>query len=93
MMVDAASAPAPKRIVAVMPCFGGRPAAGPQGQARVSIGAKLVGQHAHRRQRDRIMTMDLHADRIQGFFEVPVDHLFASSIFVPYVRAEPAEPA
>ena len=53
---------------------------------RVSIGAKLVANMLTAAGVDRIMTMDLHADQIQGFFEVPVDHLFASSIFIPYVE-------
>jgi len=52
----------------------------------VSIGAKLVANMLTAAGVDRIMTMDLHADQIQGFFEVPVDHLFASSIFIPYIK-------
>jgi phosphoribosylpyrophosphate synthetase len=52
----------------------------------VSIGAKLVANMLTAAGVDRIMTMDLHADQIQGFFEVPVDHLFASSIFLPYIK-------
>jgi ribose-phosphate pyrophosphokinase len=53
---------------------------------RVSIGAKLVANMLTAAGVDRIMTMDLHADQIQGFFEVPVDHLFASSIFLPHIK-------
>ena len=53
---------------------------------RVSIGAKLTANLLSAAGATRIMTMDLHADQIQGFFDYPVDHLFASSIFVPYIQ-------
>ena len=53
----------------------------------VSIGAKLVANLLHAAGVDRIMTMDLHADQIQGFFDVPVDHLYASGVFVPYIKS------
>ena len=53
---------------------------------RVSIGAKLVANLLRAAGVDRIMTMDLHADQIQGFFDIPVDHLYASGIFVPYIK-------
>ncbi len=86
LMVDAAKRASAKRIVAVMPYFGfGRQDR--KDKPRVSIGAKLVANMLTTAGVDRIMTMDLHADQIQGFFEVPVDHLFASSIFVPYIRS------
>ena len=54
---------------------------------RVSIGAKLVANLLRAAGVDRIMTMDLHADQIQGFFDIPVDHLYASGIFIPYLRS------
>src|SRR5690606_25577562 len=54
---------------------------------RVPIGAKLVAKLLEAAGATRIMTMDLHADQIQGFFEKPVDHLFASTIFLPYVKS------
>ena len=57
------------------------------GKPRVPIGAKLVAKLLETAGATRIMTMDLHADQIQGFFEKPVDHLFASTIFLPYVRS------
>ncbi|MCF0164699.1 MAG: ribose-phosphate diphosphokinase, partial [Bacteroidales bacterium] len=53
---------------------------------RVSIGAKLVANLLHAAGCDRVMTADLHADQIQGFFDFPVDHIYASSIFLPYLR-------
>jgi ribose-phosphate pyrophosphokinase len=53
----------------------------------VSIGAKLVANMLHAAGADRVMTMDLHADQIQGFFDIPVDHLYASGIFVPYIKS------
>ncbi len=85
MMVDAAKRASAKRIVAVMPYFGFA-RQDRKDKPRVSIGAKLVANMLTAAGVDRIMTMDLHADQIQGFFEVPVDHLFASSIFVPYIQ-------
>ncbi len=54
---------------------------------RVAIGAKLVAKLLRSCWSNQIMTMDLHADQIQGFFEKPVDHLFASTIFLPYVKS------
>ena len=56
-------------------------------QPRVPIAAKMVAKILQAAGATRIMTMDLHADQIQGFFEVPVDHLFASTIFLPHVEA------
>jgi ribose-phosphate pyrophosphokinase len=84
MMVDAAKRASAKRIVAVMPYFGFA-RQDRKDKPRVSIGAKLVANMLTAAGVDRIMTMDLHADQIQGFFEVPVDHLFASSIFLPHI--------
>ena len=84
LMVDAAKRASAKRIVAVMPYFGFA-RQDRKDKPRVSIGAKLVANMLTAAGVDRIMTMDLHADQIQGFFEVPVDHLFASSIFLPYL--------
>lgn len=85
LMVDAAKRASAKRIVAVMPYFGFA-RQDRKDKPRVSIGAKLVANMLTAAGVDRIMTMDLHADQIQGFFEVPVDHLFASSIFLPHVQ-------
>ncbi|HRN35917.1 MAG TPA: ribose-phosphate pyrophosphokinase, partial [Flavobacteriales bacterium] len=85
MMVDAAKRASAQRIVAVMPYFGFA-RQDRKDKPRVSIGAKLVANMLTAAGVDRIMTMDLHADQIQGFFEVPVDHLFASSIFLPHIQ-------
>jgi len=84
LMVDAAKRASAKTIVAVMPYFGFA-RQDRKDKPRVSIGAKMVASMLSAVGVDRVMTMDLHADQIQGFFEVPVDHLFASSIFLPYV--------
>ena len=54
---------------------------------RVSIGAKLVADLLSVAGIDRLITMDLHADQIQGFFNIPVDHLYASGIFLPYIQS------
>ena len=86
MMIDAAKRASAKRIVAVMPYFGFA-RQDRKDKPRVSIGAKLVANMLTAAGVDRIMTMDLHADQIQGFFEVPVDHLFASSIFLPHIKS------
>lgn len=85
LMVDAAKRASAKRIVAVMPYFGFA-RQDRKDKPRVSIGAKLVANMLSTAGVDWIMTMDLHADQIQGFFEVPVDHLYASDIFVPYLK-------
>lgn len=85
LMVDAAKRASARTIVAVMPYFGFA-RQDRKDKPRVSIGAKLVANMLTAAGVDRIMTMDLHADQIQGFFEVPVDHLFASSIFLPHIE-------
>ncbi|MFN3874928.1 MAG: ribose-phosphate pyrophosphokinase [Flavobacteriales bacterium] len=85
LMVDAAKRASAKRIVAVIPYFGFA-RQDRKDKPRVSIGAKLVANMLTAAGVDRIMTMDLHADQIQGFFEVPVDHLFASTIFLPHIK-------
>jgi len=86
LMVDAAKRASAKRIVAVMPYFGFA-RQDRKDKPRVSVGAKLVANMLTAAGVDRIMTMDLHADQIQGFFEVPVDHLFASTIFLPHIKS------
>lgn len=85
LMVDAARRASAKRIVAVLPYFGFA-RQDRKDKPRVSIGAKLVANMLTAAGVDRIMTMDLHADQIQGFFEVPVDYLFASTLFLPYIK-------
>ncbi|MCX6183094.1 MAG: ribose-phosphate pyrophosphokinase [Bacteroidetes bacterium] len=84
-MVDAAKRASAHEIVAVMPYFG-YARQDRKDKPRVSITSKLVANLLTAAGVTRIMTMDLHADQIQGFFEVPVDHLFGSSIFMPYLK-------
>ena len=86
MMVDAAKRASARRIVAIMPYFG-LARQDRKDKPRVPIGAKLVAKMMAAAGVTRVMTMDLHADQIQGFFEVPVDHLFASTIFIPYIQS------
>lgn len=85
LMIDAAKRASAHRVVAVMPYFGWA-RQDRKDRPRVSIGAKMVANLLKAAGVDRIMTMDLHADQIQGFFDVPVDHLYASGIFVPYIK-------
>ncbi len=85
LMIDAAKRASAHRIIAVMPYFGFA-RQDRKDRPRVAIGAKLVANLLTAAGVDRIMTMDLHADQIQGFFEVPVDHLYASTIFLPYLK-------
>lgn len=85
MMVDAAKRASARHIVAVIPYFGFA-RQDRKDKPRVSIGAKLVANLLSAAGVSRVITMDLHADQIQGFFEVPVDHLFASTLFIPYIQ-------
>ncbi|MDE6417962.1 MAG: ribose-phosphate diphosphokinase, partial [Duncaniella sp.] len=73
-------------IIAVMPYFGWA-RQDRKDKPRVSIAAKLVADLLTAAGVDRVITMDLHADQIQGFFDVPVDHLYASSVFIPYIKS------
>ena len=86
MMIDAAKRASARRIVAIIPYFG-LARQDRKDKPRVPIGAKLSANMLTAAGVNRIMTMDLHADQIQGFFEVPVDHLFASTIFIPYIQS------
>ncbi|MBO5932630.1 MAG: ribose-phosphate pyrophosphokinase [Bacteroidaceae bacterium] len=86
LMVDAAKRASAKSINAVIPYFGWA-RQDRKDKPRVSIGAKLVADLLSTAGIDRLITMDLHADQIQGFFNVPVDHLYASMVFVPYIES------
>ena len=86
LMIDAAKRASARHITAVMPYFGWA-RQDRKDKPRVPIGAKLIAKLLETAGATRIITMDLHADQIQGFFEKPVDHLFASTIFVPYVKS------
>ncbi len=86
LMIDAAKRASAKSIIAVIPYFGWA-RQDRKDKPRVSIAAKLVADILSVAGIDRLITMDLHADQIQGFFDVPVDHLYASTVFVPYIQS------
>lgn len=85
LMIDAAKRASAHKVIAVMPYFGWA-RQDRKDKPRVSIGAKLVANVLHAAGCDRVMTCDLHADQIQGFFDFPVDHIYASSVFLPYLK-------
>ncbi len=86
LMIDAAKRASAHTINAVMPYFGWA-RQDRKDKPRVSIGAKLVADILSVAGVDRVITMDLHADQIQGFFDVPVDHLYASGVLLPYLQS------
>jgi ribose-phosphate pyrophosphokinase len=86
LMIDAAKRASAYKVIAVIPYFG-YARQDRKDKPRVSIGAKLMADLLSAAGVDRVITMDLHADQIQGFFNVPVDHLFASAMFIPYIRS------
>ena len=86
LMLDAAKRASARHITAVLPYFGWA-RQDRKDKPRVPIGAKLIAKLLESAGATRIITMDLHADQIQGFFEKPVDHLFASTIFLPYINS------
>ena len=85
LMIDAAKRASAEEITAVMPYFG-MARQDRKDKPRVPIGAKLVANMLTVAGATRVMTCDLHADQIQGFLEVPVDHLYASSVFIDHIR-------
>ncbi|MCL5246644.1 ribose-phosphate pyrophosphokinase [Cellulophaga sp. 20_2_10] len=86
LMLDAAKRASARHITAVMPYFGWA-RQDRKDKPRVPIAAKLIAKMLETAGATRIITMDLHADQIQGFFEKPVDHLFASTLFLPYLKS------
>jgi ribose-phosphate pyrophosphokinase len=86
LMIDAAKRASAYKIIAVIPYFGWA-RQDRKDKPRVSIGAKLIADMLTVAGVDRVITMDLHADQIQGFFDVPVDHLYSSTIFIPYLKS------
>jgi ribose-phosphate pyrophosphokinase len=86
LLIDAAKRASAYKIVAVIPYFG-YARQDRKDKPRAAIGAKLMANLLIAAGIDRVMTMDLHADQLQGFFDVPVDHLFASSLFIPYLKS------
>jgi len=87
LMIDAAKRASAHSIIAVIPYFGWA-RQDRKDKPRVSIGAKLVADLLGVAGINRVITMDLHADQIQGFFDVPVDHLYASSVFLEYIKSQ-----
>ena len=86
LMIDAAKRASARNIIAVIPYFGWA-RQDRKDKPRVSIGAKLIADLLMVAGIDRVITMDLHADQIQGFFDVPVDHLYASGVILPYLQS------
>ena len=86
LMIDAAKRASARTINAVIPYFGWA-RQDRKDKPRVSIGAKLVADLLSAAGVNRVITMDLHADQIQGFFDVPVDHLYASNVIIPYLQS------
>jgi ribose-phosphate pyrophosphokinase len=84
LMIDAAKRASAYKVIAVIPYYGFA-RQDRKDRPRVSIGSKLTADLLSAAGVDRIITMDLHADQIQGFFNVPVDHLYSSALFAPYI--------
>ncbi len=85
LMIDAARRASAYKVIAVMPYFGFS-RQDRKDRPRVAIGAKLVANMLTAAGADRVITMDLHAPQIQGYFDIPVDHLDSSAIFIPYIE-------
>ena len=85
LLIDAAKRASADKIIAVIPYFGWA-RQDRKDKPRVSIAAKLIADLLSTAGIDRLITMDLHADQIQGFFDVPVDHLYASTVFIPFIK-------
>jgi ribose-phosphate pyrophosphokinase len=90
LMIDAARRASAHYVVAVIPYYG-YARQDRKDRPRVAIGAKLVANMLRAAGADRIMTLDLHAGQIQGFFDIPVDHLEGTSVFVPYLKTKNIE--
>lgn len=86
LMIDAAKRASANSVTAVIPYFGWA-RQDRKDKPRVSIASKLVANLLSAAGIDSLITMDLHADQIQGFFDIPVNHLYASSVFVPYIES------
>lgn len=86
LMIDAAKRASAYKVIAVIPYLGFA-RQDRKDKPRVAIGAKLVANMLQAAGVDRILTMDLHADQIQGFFDIPVDHLYGSTVFIPYIKS------
>lgn len=84
IMIDAAKRASARKVIAVIPYYG-YARQDRKDRPRVAIGAKLVANMLKAANVDRVITMDLHADQIQGFFDMPIDHLYGSTVFLPYL--------
>lgn len=87
LMIDAAKRASAYKVIAVIPYFGWA-RQDRKDKPRVSIGAKLVSNMIQSAGADRVITVDLHADQIQGFFDIPVDHIYGSNVLAPYVASQ-----
>jgi len=90
LLLDAAKRASAKRVTAVMPYFG-YARQDRKDQPRVSIASKMIANILSKAGADRILTMDLHASQIQGFFDIPVDHLYASRLFIDHFQSQSIE--
>ncbi|MDR9415181.1 MAG: ribose-phosphate pyrophosphokinase [Gracilimonas sp.] len=90
LLLDAAKRASVKRVTAVIPYFG-YARQDRKDQPRVSIGSKLMANLLVKAGADRILTMDLHAAQIQGFFDIPLDHLYASRAFIDHFTSNPID--
>jgi len=86
MLIDAAKSASAHKVVAVIPYFG-LARQDRKDKPRVPISSKMVANILTAAGADRVMTMDLHAPQIQGFFDIPVDHLDSTVIFIPYIKS------
>lgn len=86
LMIDAAKRASAYKVIAVMPYYG-YARQDRKDRPRVAIGSKLVANMLTAAGADRVVTMDLHAPQIQGYFDIPVDHLDSSAIFIPYIES------
>ena len=90
LTIDAAKRASADKVIAVIPYFGWA-RQDRKDRPRVSIGAKLVANLLRAAGADRVMACDLHADQIQGFFDIPLDHIYASKVFIPYIKSRGIE--
>ncbi len=86
LMIDAAKRASAYKVIAVIPYYG-YARQDRKDRPRVAIGSKLVANMLVAAGADRVVTMDLHAPQIQGYFDIPVDHLDSSAIFIPYIES------
>ncbi len=90
LTIDAAKRASADKVIAVMPYFGWA-RQDRKDRPRVAIGAKLVANLLRAAGADRVMACDLHAEQIQGFFDFPLDHIYASRVFIPYIQSRNIE--